>query len=142
MDQLNKKRGDLIGQQKQLHDKIRAREEKRSYLVNRKNELEARQSELNCKCSSPVTFVANTWIFFAHSQDLKALLNQRGVRQVHRNNWELTIKNRRVRSYSALCRQERVRHDHKEKVLDRGPDQVNLFEAVAVALFSLRLAFN
>ena len=49
MEQLNKKRADLIGQQKVLNDKIATREEKQSYLVNRKNELEARQNELNSK---------------------------------------------------------------------------------------------
>ena len=49
MEQLNKKRDDLKNQQKVLNSKIATREEKQSYLVNRKNELEARKNELNCK---------------------------------------------------------------------------------------------
>ena len=36
-------------QQKVLNSKIATREEKQSYLVNRKNELEARKNELNRK---------------------------------------------------------------------------------------------
>ena len=49
MEQLNKKRDDLKNQQKVLNSKIATREEKQSYLVNRKNELEARKNELNRK---------------------------------------------------------------------------------------------
>ena len=49
MEQLNKKRDDLKKQQTVLNGKIATREEKQSYLVNRKNELEARQNELNRK---------------------------------------------------------------------------------------------
>lgn len=42
MEQLNKKRNDLVGQQKVLNGKIATREEKQAYLTERKNELEAR----------------------------------------------------------------------------------------------------
>ena len=49
MEQLNKKRNDLVAQQKLLLGKIGTREEKQHYLVSRKTELEARQNELNCK---------------------------------------------------------------------------------------------
>ena len=49
MEALNKKRADLIGQQRVLHEKISTREEKQQYLVNRKTELEQRQNELNSK---------------------------------------------------------------------------------------------
>ena len=42
MEQLNKKRDDLKKQQTSLNSKIATREEKQSYLVNRKNELESR----------------------------------------------------------------------------------------------------
>ena len=51
METLNKKRVDLAAQQKSLNAKIATKEEKQSYLVNRKNELEAREHELNCKFS-------------------------------------------------------------------------------------------
>ena len=55
MEQLNKKRDDLKKQQTSLNGKIATREEKQSYLVNRKNELEARQNELNRKSLLKIT---------------------------------------------------------------------------------------
>ena len=57
MEQLNKKRNDLVGQQKVLNGKIATREEKQAYLIERKTELESRQNELNCKYSiGPFSF--------------------------------------------------------------------------------------
>ena len=49
METLNKKRTDLMNQSKQLNEKIAKKEEKQSYLVNRKNELEARERDLHRK---------------------------------------------------------------------------------------------
>ena len=49
MEQLNKKRGDLLGQQRVLDAKIAQKEEKKAYLTSRQKELETRQNELNCK---------------------------------------------------------------------------------------------
>ena len=49
MEQLNKKRSDLRGQQKVLNEKIGKSEEKKQYLENRKGDLEARRDVLNCK---------------------------------------------------------------------------------------------
>ena len=49
MEQLNRKRNDLVGQQSVLNGKIATREEKETYLKNRKAELEARKQELLCK---------------------------------------------------------------------------------------------
>ena len=63
MEQLNKKRDDLKNQQKVLNSKIATREEKQSYLVNRKNELEARKNELNCKQSSHYALTFEIWSF-------------------------------------------------------------------------------
>ena len=52
MEQLNRKRNDLVGQQTVLNGKIATREEKESYLKKRKAELEARSKELLCKFSN------------------------------------------------------------------------------------------
>ena len=51
METLNKKRTDLMNQSKVLNEKIAKKEEKQSYLINRKNELEARERDLHCKYS-------------------------------------------------------------------------------------------
>ena len=49
METLNKKRTDLMNQSKVLNEKIAKKEEKQNYLVSRKAELEARESDLHCK---------------------------------------------------------------------------------------------
>ena len=49
METLNKKRLDLLSQQKSLNEKIAKKEEKQRYLVNRKDELEQREHDLHCK---------------------------------------------------------------------------------------------
>ena len=69
MEQLNKKRNDLKNQQQLLNTKIGTREEKQSYLVKRKNELEFRQNELNCKSDTDLVWLSPTrmWINYSNS---------------------------------------------------------------------------
>ena len=61
METLNRKRTDLMNQSKVLNEKISKKEEKQSYLVNRKNELESRERDLHRKyfCSSALINLSN-----------------------------------------------------------------------------------
>ena len=77
MEQLNRKRNDLVGQQSVLNGKIATREEKENYLKNRKAELEARKQELLCK------FVNIYLLLLQLSNSISVSINAEKIQKLH-----------------------------------------------------------
>ena len=76
MEQLNRKRNDLVGQQTVLNGKIATREEKEGYLKKRKAELEARSKELLCK-------FPNIYLLLQLSNSISVSINAEKIQKLH-----------------------------------------------------------
>ena len=74
METLNKKRTDLMNQSKALNEKIAKKEEKQSYLVSRKNELEARERDLHCKSINFCLTQIQLTIYFLVAENIQKLM--------------------------------------------------------------------
>ena len=74
METLNKKRTDLMNQSKALNEKIAKKEEKQSYLVGRKNELEARERDLHRKSINFCLTLIQLTIYFPFAENIQKLM--------------------------------------------------------------------